>query len=401
MKSFYSLLTESINNKYLTEAWSDSMPDWVKKRLNQQTAGDSKAYNSKIYKKAYETAENAALANGDNEYRAAYTARDAAARAYNKAKFGIDSGRLGDTSEYASPRGSSYLRDSEKALCGQFQRLGIDLTSPDLKFISGEPPKSSKDPRVQPPHIPIWGFRLPNGGVQVYARRINDLEKIDYSIDAGPYSELAFMRISIKKLSELCDYFCYIDGNTLQYQNPKKIQDRENNNAWSRSLEGQRLTRNKDFAGGAIGGQRVDKSGYIIIPSAEKYAEQLKRLHLKNWSKDLLEVEELLNSTYNRYINALSSLPFKDAAWNSKNRSIPHNLRAYSSTFFSSFEDAVDIYSKLLREIDEARHNTHSEADFLKALEDVRFEPYIRNIKDFAKQASESISEIAVQEIDF
>ena len=34
MKGYYQILAESLTDKYLTEAWSESMPNWMKPRLN-------------------------------------------------------------------------------------------------------------------------------------------------------------------------------------------------------------------------------------------------------------------------------------------------------------------------------------------------------------------------------
>ena len=52
---YYKILTESINKKYLNEAWSDSMPEWMKPRLNATAMFSDKNSSDKINRTARKT----------------------------------------------------------------------------------------------------------------------------------------------------------------------------------------------------------------------------------------------------------------------------------------------------------------------------------------------------------
>ena len=209
INNYYNILAESLTKKYATplnEAWGENIPDWMKSSLERGrilSDGNNKMEKSKIYQKALK-------ATGYDDY----AARQIARKEWEKAK-GVSKS---DFADYQNPRGS-YMSDSEKSLFAQFKAHGIDLNSPNMKFIEGEPPKSKNDPRIQPPNIGIWYIPSRDGRAydQVYAKGFNDLEKpFDPAMSAGNYSNTPFKDFSVKKLAEISSKFCYIDGSTIE-----------------------------------------------------------------------------------------------------------------------------------------------------------------------------------------
>lgn len=382
MNNYYTRLSEALLNKYsepLNEAWADSMPNWMKSSMNR---GHDNVKSSKIYKKAY----NDAINNGYGSWRAS----TAAMKAWEDAK----GTAVRDFADYQSPR-NEFIPDRQKSLFGAFQKQGIDLNSPNIKFIEGDMPTKNSDPRVQPPNIPIWHIPSRAGAAydQVYARGINDLEKpyAPLNSDAvGNYHSTPFKHWSIKKLAEASDKFCYIDGSTIEKRDYNQIDnDREQ---WKRDkidLINNGLERAPDSLSNYYD---LDASGYVKIPPAKKYAKQLELLHLKKWSKDLLKVEETLNDVWSTYQSTISAARITDI------RDMEYDMRS----FISSFSSAIGNYNDALYEIDRltARYSKDSE-DFLKALQRSDFKHYLHYAETYINRAEDEFKRHALKPLDF
>ena len=147
---------EQLSEKHsvVTEAYSDSMPGWLRSRIN-----DTKRSTRNRWSRT--------------------------------------------NPDYISPRGSNE-EGWELGLFNQFLKQGIDLNSVDV--ITAPKPLKSSDPLLADPYIPI--FLFDNG--QVYARGINDNEKYRDDPNQAPFKYL-----SNKRLLDLAQDFCYIDRSKI------------------------------------------------------------------------------------------------------------------------------------------------------------------------------------------
>ena len=381
--NYYNILAESLTKKYTTslnEAWGENIPDWMKSSLERGrilSDSNNKMEKSKIYQKALK-------ATGYDDY----AARQIARKEWEKAK-GVSHS---DFADYQNPRGS-YMSDSEKSLFAQFKAHGIDLNSPNMKFIEGEPPKSKNDPRIQPPNIGIWYIPSQKGRAydQVYAQGINDLEKpFDPAMSAGNYSNTPFKDFSVKKLAEISSKFCYIDGSTIEKRDYDTLkQTREENKAFTSAAmsTGQERLPNE-----ARAWNNVDASGYLRIPSSQKYAHKLEEMKLKGWAKKLTDAENELNSLYSNYQQTISSMDMFD---------LDYDFRNATRTFMSDFVDALMHYKNALQEIDsiKSRHIVNS-TEFLQALKDSSFTRELRIYKNYIDEAKNYFKDYMLSEID-
>ena len=384
--NYYNILAESITKKYATpinEAWGENIPDWMKSSL-ERGDNSTKIFKSKIYKKAFADAQ----AQGESDYFADREAR----KAWEEAKGTKEQ----DFADYQNPRGS-YINDSEKTLRSQFMAKGIDLNSPNIKFIEGEPPKSKNDPRIQPPNIGIWYIPSKSGRQydQVYAQGINDLEKpFDPAVSVGNYSNTPFKDFSIKKLAEISDKFCYIDGSTIEKRDYETIrQTRRQNELDDNSLiyNGQ-MRVPKEQRGNWWGGRHVDKSGYVVIPPSDKYAERLEEAKLKGWAKKLTDTENELNSLLSTYQKTMSTIDILD---------FDYDFRNATRSFTGYFADAVNYYKSALQEIDNIKLNhTVNSKEFLQALKHSYFTDELKSCESYLNRAKDYFSDYMLSEID-
>ena len=381
MNNYYERLAESLTKKYstpLNEAWGN-VPDWMKGPLAR---GDNseKMKKSKVYQKAFADAQ----AQGQGDHMADITAR----KAWEDAK-GIT---RKDFADYRQPRGS-WSSDSAKTLHSQFMAKGIDLNNPNMKFIEGDPPKSKQDPRLQPPNIGIWYIPSREGRKfdQVYAQGINDLEKPYKPEKSIEGTDKPFMKISLKSLAEISSKFCYIDGTTIKNRDFTEL-----DNIRAKNKNDYKIAINKGLerVPKSMNNWRIrDKSGYIVIPSSQKYAEKLEEIRLKGWAKKLAGTENELNSLLSTYQKTISTIdildfdnPFRDAA----------------KVFTDAFTTAVDFYKLALQEIDyiKSKYTVNSE-DFLWRLKNSYFQRYLENCQDNLSKAKDVFKDYMLSEIDF
>ena len=380
--NYYNILAESITKKYATplnEAWGN-VPDWMKGPLTRGNNYD-KMTSSKVYQKAY--AEQKALGAGD------YEAASIAQEVWEQDK-GVT---VQDFADYRQPRGQ-YTSDSKKTLRAQFMEKGIDLNNPNMKFIEGEPPKSNKDPRLQPPNIGIWYIPSRDGRAydQVYAKGFNDLEKPFKPVVPAP--DRAFVSIPLKTMAEISSKFCYIDGSTIEKRDYETIrQTRRQNEVDDNSLihSGQ-MRLPKEERGNYWGSHSVDKSGYVVIPSSDKYADKLEEMKLKGWAKKLTDTENELNSLLSTYQKSVSTLDMLD---------FDSNFRWATKSFTNYFSGAVDDYKRALREIDDIKteHPTNSPG-FLQALKYSNFKRYLEECQKEIVAAKNYFEDYMLSEID-
>lgn len=381
MNNYYNILAESMVKKYTTplnEAWGN-VPDWMKGPLARGN-NHTKMVNSKVYKKAYADAKAQGMSN--------FQAQDVAVKTWIQSK-GVT---LHDFADYRQPRGQ-YTSDSTKTLRAQFMEKGIDLNNPNMKFIEGEPPKSNKDPRLQPPNIGIWYIPSREGRAydQVYAKGFNDLEKPYKPVIPAP--DRAFVSIPLKTMAEISSKFCYIDGSTIEKRDYETIKDtRRQNNLDVGSLMDAGKMRIPKEKRNRFPGAPIDKSGYVVIPSSKKYANELEELKLKGWAKKLTNTENELNSLLSAYQKTMSTIDILD---------FDSDFRGATQSFIGYFEDAVGDYKRALKELDGIKLNhVVNSKEFLQALKKSYFNDFITECERELNRAKDYFSDYMLSEID-
>ena len=259
-----SNLTESLDKKYLLEAYDESFPKWLKDRLN-------------VVKEFHK----------GNYYA---TPRD-------------------QRPEYYNARDEKYLSDADKSLFHQCLSKGIDLSN--TQVIEGPIPLKRTDPRLHEPNMPVWLFT--NG--QVYIEGVNDSEIFKLT-------GKAFRYVPVKDKLANAKAFAYIDGSKI---NPTAITDKRaqrseikkdiQKNLPNYARVGTKERSNLGMSGYAwSAGEFVDatdKSGYLKVNPA-RYKEELKKL-LGNKIYDELE-EIIRTSKLDEYLKNVVKYDYKNGA---------------------------------------------------------------------------------------
>ena len=349
VKEYYNRLAESLERKYaskpskLDEAWSDTMPDWLKGRLNKLARATEGGMENR-----WSCAPNANIDKKYNNYpkfRKAY--RDARLQGMTRdgarAKAYREMGFYPDTSEYTDARGVGWSTQSalKKNLFRQFHdNLGIDLQT--AQFVETEPPKSQRHPAFNPGNIPIWYIASTN---QVYAKGVNDYEQVMDRNSA--YYGKAFKYVPLKTLGEMCDgAFCYIDGSSINTGTvPGKLADRKNVRDWeevnpllSRGEPGEQKMIYDNDTNQRISATR-DKSGYYVIPTLDKYRGIIER---KKALGEYMRVPEEAERTLRKYYSILRAASGMGTWQNPAN----------TSNLYNEYTALLDSYKSFIAQLD-------------------------------------------------
>lgn len=354
-------LNESLEKKYpINEAWSESMPDWMKSRMNITATTSDPNRREKLAKSKY----NAGY-YGD-------TLRN---------KFGVS----GDTSEYRKPRSG----EGGFSLFKGFINKGIDLNN--VSFIEGPIPEKKSDPRIQPPNIGIWHFGTPPTD-QVWAMGINDDEKFVQK------NNLPFEHVPFKTLKELANAFCYIDGSTIQTKDYNDIrQKRLEFKRWEIDPRNQAERVNPGLRKGNPYDWRLpdifaDKSGYFVIPPSSKYAKELAIRHAKEYGNNLTELESELRSVFSNIQDVTMSWEWDDDSLST--RGLDNIIYSYRNAL-SMYRNALSIIDNLV-----SAYGKDTE-EFLKKIPDSGFSDRIKAAKDYIEQCKERLKGKTFTTLDF
>lgn len=304
-------LSESRNlneSHRLNEKFSDNMPDWFAKRiLTTKYTPTSRIYQRDLGGSAH--------FNGGT------------ARNYLQDKGAKKNPNYGKAPDYKQ---SEY---NDQSLFTGLLNKGISLDS--VKIIEGPIPISDTDKRLQSPNIPIF---LLNDGV-VYIPGVNDEEKLGSRKTLGAYD--------INTLLGKCEKFAYIDGN-----DPDNFKRKDKQNTRYNDLSGSIYRTDspeKDRDGNPIGGikntywYKYDKSGYKIIPPAEKYKSKLDEIKANKIYEVMKEYEDYLTDAQQEIANYISSLSMQEYR---SNNSIIRDLQ-------TKLNDAIGYYVTVDKHINE------------------------------------------------
>ena len=255
-----------IESKRLNEAFSASMPKWLKEKLlRDKTAWE---IGSDYYQNRDRYAANAPAA-----FQMSKQQRDK----YISQGYALD--KI-DSPIYAA-------RGKHTNLYGLLIENHFNLSSA-IFITPNHLPKNSKDPIVNAPNIPIW--LVPSSEFsnkyQVYMKGFNDDE-------LWRAKNQKFAYASVKQLNEACEGFCYVDGSALNTFDTDKVQTRKEFNL--QNIPGQPDSYYRYFQGNIpneyllkneanriLAPAVLDKSGYAQIPTATKYAKKLMDMKANN-----------------------------------------------------------------------------------------------------------------------
>lgn len=274
-------INESLEKKYyLMEKYSDSMPDWLGRRLD---------YTQHMHRGNYTNNFEYPALKQDNVEVDSLTGHRVP---IGGGSFAPDVDAVKDKfTEYSDTLSPSYsyrgtptrTQDAQNSLYYNFRSLGIPLDKVEVQ--EGPMPVKASDSRLKEPNIPI--FLFDNG--QVYAKGVNDNE-----IYWDDEKERPFKHIPMKYLLSWAVSFAYIDGS-----NPANF-NAHDTRAKRRSPKGtdwRRYERDKSNQVSAEGKITTgfDKSGYPVpLDKWEKanktYISQYQEKILEKYREKLIEV---------------------------------------------------------------------------------------------------------------
>jgi len=340
--------------KSLKEAWSPSTPDWLKPRLNTLVK------NYGMFK-------------------------------YN--------GRPRDDYDYRKPRGTGYRTPLD--MYSLLRDKNIDFET--INYIEGEIPQSKSDERINLPNIGVWHF--PDG--QVYMKGLNDNEKYnDYS---SPYFDKAFGSIPFKMFKTEADAFVYFNINEAGEKDYDKLKaERTEWNSWSTDTKKngntvriqdknptKKVPKVIDDTSSFYGGHwawDVDKSGYYKIPSSEKYADVLRKIHAKDYAEDLENFEKRLKNCFISIQNDILS----EVNWDNPRLDDGNSVRMALSTCLGSYEDALTYYKQCLKKVAHFKSvYGDDEEGFLEAISETGYGTFDYHKKDTERLISNTENQLA------
>ena len=322
------------SNKKLNEAFSDSMPDWLRGHLlpsivNKNIPGYTASANQNR-QKAYDK--------------------------YNK-KYDLDA--LKGRRQYGKDlSGDRYNSD---AIFRGMNKYHIDFSR--ANFIHGEPPTKSTDPRMQKPNQAFILIEF-GGEKQVYAPGLNDKDITIFPI-ANKYAPANTFKYA--RFSDYKDYikdFYYVNTADPANSNDNLTSQRAHNDLYMNDAQMQGLERitDKSRAQNAVwsSGGRIDKSGYLVNP--KRYKDALRKAQKSNYAKKLEQSYNILQDVKETLTNYIIEADAADSdaldfASNIMRRDLSSAINKYnrlasaiesaeqqwdpSSPEFSSFLDSI------------------------------------------------------------
>lgn len=335
-------LNESVE---LTEKFSDSMPDWLEKRL--LTTKLDYNYSHKGNEQDFKDSEYHAKRNDNRTWQE----RDAYWKKKNPS-FGPNS------TTYANVRGDES--EKKQSLWNKFKQAGISLDS--AEFTEGPVPERPGDPRLKDDNlIPI--FLLDNN--QVYAMGLNDAEEFRYEDDKGNTNYKAFSHVPTKYLLPRTVAFATVSkdemGNREKIHQDRREIRKELPKNYNRDVETAKKYGGSDrevYSQGRYG--KLDKSGYIIIPMKDKYKEKLKEMRVG-------KIPQILDRVY-RELNGIKS-DIAQVFMNSDIKGDSELSDTFVRAVVNGFNSVKSDYNDLVNDIERiTADTTTSEDEKAKAL---------------------------------
>lgn len=312
------ILSEKLfeSNKKLNEAFSDSMPDWLRGHL---------------------------LTSIVNKNIPGYTASASQNRqkAYDKYKKNYDLDALKGRQQYGKElSGDIYNSD---AIFRGMNKYHIDFSR--ANFIHGEPPTKSTDPRMKEPNQAFMLIEY-GGAKQVYAPGLNDKDRTIFPIadKYAPANTYKYARFSDYK-PYIKDFY-YVNTADPANSNDNLIGQRANTDLYMNDAQMQGLERITDKARAKnavwVTDGRIDKSGYLVNP--KKYKDALRKAQKNNYAKKLEKSYNILQEVKETLTNYIIEADAADS----------DALEFASNIMRRDLSNAISRYNRLASSIENA-----------------------------------------------
>ena len=308
-------INESLDKKYqLNEKMSDSMPDWLAKRILTMKY----------------------TPNYKNGPRGSDLKLHKGTQAEKSPDFGP--ARV----SYTNPRDDNDRQN----IFSKFLDAGIDLSS--VEVIEDALPQKRTDPKLKDPYMPI--FLFPNN--QVYVKGINDNE--EYMERSSDKYGTAFKYLPMKTLLSEPVKFAYIkkDNDANFKANDKKVERRKVRDEIRNIPNYNRLSREETEEQRSMSWRRQpDKSGYY--PDPHKYDAALAKLKVSKISDDLSEAKKYLEEARDQIFDIQRDLSIEDLA------DMPPEVEKLESTL----KYAARYYGRIFTRVDAILNSSEKDED--------------------------------------
>lgn len=324
---------QQLKESILTEAFSPSMPDWLKKRLQLELTMSDYGLNSRTR-----------IKHPNRDYIA-----DRVKLTGNKSSWRI------------SPTGGRTY--SGYNLWDEMMNANINMN--DGKFIEGDVPTNARDPRLKSPNVAFLLLGDPSdmNNSEVYSPQLNMNRESTVLPQDGP---LKYQ--SMKQLLPHTAAFCYIDmsdpNNMLDTK--KKISDRTDLeqsfdqrfvrgnskfNPLTKLWELGKDTRYQQDSNDDPSWAQLDKSGFSKIPNGRRYAQELKKFGDKRLARKIEAFYNDLQTIFSQLPAVFSGLELNDFDWD-----IQRNFRSGLGSLYN----AKSNYASAIEYLDDFKQNTNS-----------------------------------------
>lgn len=326
------------NKKILNEAFSSSMPIWLKNALENEVRvyGDSAPKELGIRKKVrttkgYDVTKETNIKVGNNT------------------------------------RGYAARYKGAKTLFAGFMAAGIDLSK--AKFIQTDVPQKTSD-KVIKDTIPIFLLKNDAGTTQIYAKGIND-DQLSNLYPSGQEKVLKY--VPVKTLLQHCIDFCYLDPNDKNnFIDPNLIQNRIDTadslpNDYYRNIEkGKEAEKSPTgkVPRSMFGKDMFDKSGYLI--DTEKYRKKLEDMGIFPYKREISKLLEEIDDLKSKVSNSLLTINSNRDAY------IYRNIFSIFGEIYEGM-DRIFKYSELGRNIRYQLSSVKSSINSINSLLDEHF----------------------------
>lgn len=352
------------NNKKLNEAFSDSMPDWLRGHLLTSIV------NKKI--PGYSS-----------------SARQAREKAYDKYKK-YDLHALKGREQWGNELvGDTYNSD---AIFRGMNKYHIDFSR--AKFIHGEPPTKSTDPRMKEPNQAFILIEF-GGAKQVYAPGLNDKDVTIFPIANKNATVNTFKYARFSDYKDYIKDFYYVNTADPANSNDNLKNQRANTSldltdAKSKGLE--RITDpKKDQRILWSGDGYLDKSGYLVNPN--RYKDALRKAQKNNYAKKLEKSYNILQDVKETLTNYIIEADATDS----------DALEFASNIMRGTLARAISRYNRLASAIENAEQNWDPASPEFSSFLDGIFSRYgdVEYLDDALNSLEKAVSSIKFVDFDW
>ena len=337
-----------LNENYLLEAFSPSMPEWLQNYI--------------MFTGAYGKRGNKLSKSANPEY--------------DRFRYSRDTGR--GSADVARDILNGY----------SFPNYGqIDFSK--ANFISAPVPSKVDDPIFTDISKVCFVYLKSEYDKTVWVPRFSS-ESEKFILDNG--KEIAMKYFNSKQLKEYGKDMCYIDINDPNNFKGEKVKERAQ--AKAGSVERRRNVSASDWD---VQRGNIDKSGYVRIPSARRLEDKLRELKIKKLPENveatrnaIVQLQKDLNRAENLVISNISANP----------NSFDYSTRNDLLSSRQSFNRALSTYQELLQSADDLTNNKAMD-DYTKRWKMNDIINKLNNIESYLKDCSSYIDKYLPTSIDW